>query len=153
MDTLTRGERNNNPCNLNYVYKQPFQGQLGIEDVPFGAHYSPRFSKFDSAQNGIRAGVKTIISYITKDGANTVRKIINRWAPSSENNTISYIYDVAKKSGIEPDSVVVVNTDNLKMLIVAIIVHENGQNIYSDETISLAIADAIVPSNPHGVRL
>ena len=151
--TLTRGEFSNNPGNINYSITSAFLGQLGIEIVPFGKSYAPRFARFDCAHNGIRAIAKTLLTYINRDGANTLRKIINRWAPHEENNVIQYIYDVAKASGIEPDSVVVPNEDNLIMLTKAIIHHENGRVIYSDETITLAVKDALTPSNPYGVKI
>lgn len=150
---MTRGELNNNPGNINYKVTQPFRGQIGIEEVPLGKGYAPRFGKYDTAQNGIRAIAKTLITYVNIDKADTVRKIINRWAPDYENHTIEYIYAVAKDTGMDPDTIVKIDQELLTKLVKAIIVHENGENIYSDETINLAVMDAMTPSNPHGVKI
>lgn len=57
---------------------------------------------------GLRAGFVLLRNYI--DGrsnqdrrCNTVRKIISRWAPPSENNTDLYIARVCALTGLYPD--------------------------------------------------
>lgn len=69
------------------------------------------FEEFESMEMGIRAGLKLIKNYQTKpllqaNKANTIRKIINRWAPPTENNTLSYIKTVSKRTGLLPDEVI-----------------------------------------------
>jgi len=79
----TRGVRNHNPGNIRRS-SDPWQG-LAAEQT------DPAFFQFISAAYGIRALVKTLITYQDKHGLQTVAEIISRWAPSSENNTGSYI--------------------------------------------------------------
>lgn len=69
------------------------------------------FEEFESMEMGLRAGLKLIKNYQTKplllaNKANTIRKIINRWAPPTENNTSSYIKTVSKRTGLLPDEVI-----------------------------------------------
>lgn len=69
------------------------------------------FEEFESMEMGLRAGLKLIKNYQTKplllaNKANTIRKIINRWAPPTENNTNAYIKTVSKRTGLLPDEVV-----------------------------------------------
>ena len=52
---------------------------------------------------GIRAAIKTIRTYVTKHGCNTMNDIIRRWAPPTENKTAAYINAVYMESGIYPD--------------------------------------------------
>ena len=73
----TRAERNNNPGNLNYA------GQTGavLEDGS-----NARFAKFGSTAEGVSALAKQLQRYGER-GLDTVSKIINKYAPSSENDT------------------------------------------------------------------
>lgn len=69
------------------------------------------FEEFESMEMGLRAGLKLIKNYQTKplllaNKANTIRKIINRWAPTTENNTQAYIKTVSKRTGLLPDEVI-----------------------------------------------
>lgn len=90
-----RNQRNNNPGN--------------IEDGPFAKSLpgyrgsDGRFAIFENPQAGGMAAVKLVQSYGQR-GFNTVSKIINRWAPSSDNNpTPAYVQFVAQKLGVSPD--------------------------------------------------
>ncbi|MEQ1977397.1 hypothetical protein ABLA76_16585, partial [Xenorhabdus sp. SGI240] len=80
--TMTRGIRNNNPGNIDYIPANKWQGQIGIET---GVKNS-RFCLFESPEYGIRALMKLLTNY-HKGGHNSVSKMINRYAPNSENNT------------------------------------------------------------------
>ena len=54
---------------------------------------------------GLRAGFKLIKNYMTKaPRATTIRDIITRWAPPSENDTEAYIRFVATSVGIRPET-------------------------------------------------
>ncbi|MBE9807346.1 lytic transglycosylase, partial [Escherichia coli] len=76
-----RGERNNNPGNLN------FAGQAGASlERPGG-----RFARFETAFDGLRALARQLMLYAGR-GINSVEKIISTWAPASDNNnTTAYI--------------------------------------------------------------
>lgn len=93
---------------------------------------------------GIRAGVKTLQSYQTRDGVKTLAQAIHRWAPPSENDTPAYVSDVCDRCSIGPDDEVNFETI-MPILVRAIIIHENGRCIYDDPTLSQAIAMAGQP--------
>lgn len=88
--TTHRGFRNNNPGNIDYNPRNQWQGQL-----PPDPAIEKRFARFDTAENGIRALAKLVLAYRSKDGMpkiggqgiDTVREVLNRWAPSVENDT------------------------------------------------------------------
>lgn len=95
-----RGIRNNNPGNIDFNPRNPWQGQLGMEE----GVARPRFARFDQPENGIRALAKLLINYRGKDGMpglgakgiDTVLEAISRWAPTSENDTRAYAEAVAQ---------------------------------------------------------
>lgn len=80
METL--GVRYNNPCNIRYSKLNTWKGQLG---------QSKGFCKFSSMDYGVRAVLAILRSYRFHYGLDTIRKIITRFAPPSENDTESYI--------------------------------------------------------------
>jgi hypothetical protein len=84
-----RGIRNNNPGNIDFNNANQWQGQL-----PFDPTVESRFARFDTAENGIRALGKLLLTYQIKHGLKTVESIISRWAPSAENDTGSYVASV-----------------------------------------------------------
>lgn len=71
----------NNPLNIRYRECNNWQGQL-----------SPKkgFCQFVSPYSGYRAAVILLNRY-KKHGACTIRQIVSRWAPPSENNTDNYV--------------------------------------------------------------
>lgn len=102
------------------------------------------FQKFDTPEHGISATVNNLIAYKDKHGLNTVRGIISRWAPPSENDTESYIKDVAQHLGVGADDLLdVKNAQTLAQLTAAITHHENGKNPYKPEQISGAVDSAL----------
>lgn len=124
-----RGIRNNNPGNLNYA------GQHGAtrEDGPNG-----RFAVFQTAEAGLHALAEQLRRYGAR-GINSVRAIISKFAPASENNTQAYIGSVSKGLGIGADSALDLNDPRvLQGLMGAIIKVENGKNPYSAEQIAAA---------------
>lgn len=77
--------RNKNPMNIRAA-KKPWKGE---KREPFKI---PEFCEFIGWYYGYRAAFKLLYkTYYLKYGLNTVRKIISRWAPSTENNTANYI--------------------------------------------------------------
>lgn len=129
----TCGERNNNPGNIRPG--SPWQGMTGTAKC--GS--SGEFVVFSSPVYGIRAIGKDLLTKYSR-GLDTVRKIINVYAPPSENLTGSYISAVAKALGVGPDSPLnLTEPHTLIGFVRAIIQHENGRVIYSDQTISEAV--------------
>ncbi len=140
-----RGLRNNNPGNIDYHASNPWQGL--DKDKPTDG----RFCRFISPEYGIRAMARVLKNYTKRDGLpgvggpgiDTVREVINRWAPPSENVTSSYIDAVAKALGVNPDARLDLASGAMVAdLIQAIVQHENGQQPYSRELILRGVSMA-----------
>ena len=93
---MTRGIHNNNPLNIRHSADR-WEG-VRMEQT------DPSFVQFQSMAYGYRAAWKTLQSYYRRFCSQsqpfTVRTIITRWAPPSENDTEAYIRNVLKLSGI-----------------------------------------------------
>lgn len=115
---LPRGIRNNNPGNIRHGDKWKGLSQEQTD---------PSFCQFETPEYGLRALMKVLLTYYWKRNLDTVRKIITRWAPPTENNTESYIKAVAAGININPDDVLRVETTSLLITLAQEIVkHENG---------------------------
>ncbi|MBS8680030.1 lytic transglycosylase catalytic, partial [Escherichia coli] len=113
-----RGERNNNPGNLN------FAGQAGASlERPGG-----RFARFETAFDGLRALARQLMLYAGR-GINSVEKIISTWAPASDNNnTTAYIRAVSQRLGVDPRAALnMSDPQTMSALMSSIIQHENGR--------------------------
>ncbi|EAS1940677.1 structural protein [Salmonella enterica subsp. enterica] len=119
-----RGIRNNNPGNIR-------QGDDWQGLVAKSQRTDKSFCQFTTPEYGIRAMIIILRNYQRRHGLNTVTGIINRWAPSNENNTQAYINSVAQATGVAPDQRID-TTDSRFMvkLLQAIIRHENGVQPY-----------------------
>lgn len=130
-----RGERNNNPGNIRHGER--WQG-LAPQQT------DPNFCQFTSAHYGIRALCKTLLTYQRKHDRKTVESILFRWAPPVENDTEAYIEHVASQVGVGPrQQINLEEIDMLFRLTKAVITHENGQCIYTDDEIADAALDAL----------
>ncbi|END3473480.1 structural protein [Salmonella enterica] len=119
-----RGIRNNNPGNIR-------QGDDWKGLVPKSQRTDKDFCQFTTPEYGIRAMIVILRNYQRKHGLNTISGIINRWAPTNENNTQAYIDSVAKATGAAPDQKVDTGDSRFMMkLLQAIIRHENGEQPY-----------------------
>ncbi|MBG5919431.1 hypothetical protein [Providencia stuartii] len=133
----SRGERNNNPLNMNYVG----QRNSVLEDGK-GA----RFAKFNTPYDGLSATVNQLLRYYdgktTGKKLQTVEGIIKTWAPSSDNNNTSgYINRVADELGVSPSQTLDLRDPNvMKDLMHAMSKVEIGKPLpYSDSLIMAAI--------------
>jgi hypothetical protein len=97
-----RGYRNRNPGNIDFNARNGWLGQVGLEPPPLNGGRA-RFAVFEEHEYGIRALARLLMTYGEKHNLRTVAGIINRWAPSNENVTSSYIAFVAKLVGVRPD--------------------------------------------------
>lgn len=65
-----------------------------------------RFAVFTDMVFGVRAALKILRTYMAEPprghGIKTVRGIVSRWAPPSENATDNYIRIVCGRSGVSP---------------------------------------------------
>ncbi len=120
--TDPRGIRNNNPGNIR-LSKVVWQGQAAT-----AAQTDPDFIVFTAPVYGLRALMKTLLTYHLKYGLDTVRSVINRWAPPVENDTGSYMQDVARRIGVKVDDQIdLCAQKTLVALSQAIVCHENGR--------------------------
>ena len=92
-----RGMRNNNPLNIIKNKNINWKGQLCNST-------DPTFLQFDTMANGLRATLKLLHTYYAKHGCDTIRKIVARWAPETENQVAAYINTVCKLTGWNADS-------------------------------------------------
>lgn len=137
--SVTRGVRNANPGNIDYNPTNNWQGQLKVDKT-----IEPRFCRFDTPENGIRALGKLLQTYQSKYGLTTVEAIINRWAPSTENNTKAYVRSVEKSIGSVPGATVTLKDARTLMLFIkAIIRHENSNYEYPDAILSEGVRRAL----------
>ena len=134
MVKLTRGERNNNPGNI--VKSDIFwRGEIAGDDK--------RFESFASPDEGIRALAVILQNYQKKYGLNTIRGIINRYAPPVENDTGAYVNAVSGALGVSPDAPLnLADPGTLLPLVTAIIKHENGRVLYDQALIASAVGVA-----------
>ncbi|AOX29246.1 structural protein [Pseudomonas aeruginosa] len=115
-----RGIRNFNPGNIRHAKGTRWQGMSANQN-------DSAFVQFTGPQWGIRAIARTLITYQDKHALRTIRQIISRWAPPSENNTESYIRQVAARVGVAPDARIdVYDYRIMRTLVEAIVRHENG---------------------------
>lgn len=143
---LPRGVRNFNAGNIDYTGIK-WDG-LRADNPSDG-----RFCIFTAPEYGIRAIAMLLRAYQNGHGLHTVRLMIERWAPPSENVTATYANFVAEKMGVRPDEAIDVNNiATLRSMVVAIIAYENAGYAYPEELIDRGIAMAMnAPSS--GVNL
>lgn len=118
-----RGYRNNNPLNIRINPANNWEGK--IANNTDGA-----YEQFISMEYGYRAALKLIRNYITKNGLNTVSKIISKWAPNNENRTDVYINFVCEQTGFLPTTVIdPYSKQQMCDLVYAMAIMENGWDI------------------------
>lgn len=139
MAQKPKGIRNRNPGNIDDV-GIPWQGLIPKGDPRHNGE--ERFCVFVDAQHGIRALAKNLTAYYQKHGLHTVRGMIDRWAPSRENNTKAYVNVVARAVGVPPDQRIDLDFPTVRKMTLAIIKHENGMQPYTDEVIDAGLSMA-----------
>lgn len=143
MPTVTtRGVRNKNPGNIDRNATR-WQGMADDQSS------DPRFIVFKAPEWGIRAMARTLMTYQDRHACNTIRKIVNRWAPPVENNTEAYIKAVALAVGVKPNEPIDVDRmDVMLPLVKAIIAHENAGYSYPESVVIDGIHKAGVADAP-----
>jgi hypothetical protein len=90
-----RGIRARNPGNIRKTATE-WMGEI--------EGFDPDFETFASAEYGIRAIAKILLTYHRKHHLKSVGAIISRWAPEADSNdTPQYIKTVSGWMGVEPD--------------------------------------------------
>lgn len=87
IDYMNANIKNNNPLNIRHNASFNWVGENANV-------VAPNFAQFDTIENGIRAAITNLHTYVTRDGANTIEKIVARWAPPSDNNDDASYVDV-----------------------------------------------------------
>lgn len=91
-----RGIRNHNPLNIRKGNN--WQGEQSPQT-------DPEFEQFLNDAYGFRAGLRIIQNgFKASPPRNTIRRIITRWAPPTENNTDTYIKFVSQDTLLAPDT-------------------------------------------------
>ena len=91
---MSRGLANCNPGNIRQS-KVRYKGEVRPSR-------DPAFKQFESLAWGYRAIFVLLHTYRVRHGLRSIREMISRWAPPSENRTEAYIRAVADAVGI-PD--------------------------------------------------
>ena len=122
--TASRGWRNHNPLNIRRGAN--WQGLTSVQ-------MDKDFCQFLNMTWGYRAAAVCMKSYyrlfVQRGLPFTVRNILNRWAPPSENKTEAYIRNVSRLTGIAPDEPIGIPSEKPSrwmMLGVAMAIQENG---------------------------
>lgn len=129
---LTRGVRNRNPGNI-----EKGTAWKGLDSAATAKE--SRFAVFTAPEWGFRAMARLLLNYQKNYNLNTIRGLINRWAPPSENDTGAYVNAVASHLNIGPDAPISVSAI-LPGLMDAIARHENAGYVYPQSIIAQGIA-------------
>lgn len=92
---MSRGLSNNNPGNIRQASVR-YRGEVRPSR-------DPAFKEFETLAWGYRAIFVLLDTYRRRYGIDTLRGMISRWAPPSENHTDVYIRAVAEDTGLDPD--------------------------------------------------
>lgn len=129
---VARGVRNNNPTNIRKGDNWDGLSTKQTDDS---------FCVFDDVKFGIRAFCKLILNYKKFYSIDTINGIVNRFAPSSENDTRSYVEHLCLRLGKKEDeSLDLYNSEVMLELVKAVIKHECGSIPYSDTEIKAGMA-------------
>jgi hypothetical protein len=104
--TGSRARRNNNPGNIEYGQFAISHGSTRIETAPF--HGAARFAYFPTPEQGFAALKDLLLMHY---GSLTVEDAINKYAPSSENNTTNYVHSVCMWVNCSPSDPVNIHLD------------------------------------------
>ena len=120
---IPRGIRNHNPLNIRLTAKDQWKGLAAQQN-------DRAFCQFKSLEYGWRAAFYLLTrTYYHKYRLYTIRGIINKWAPPTENKTEAYIANVSALTGILPDEplgIPSVQPSRWMMVATAMAIQENG---------------------------
>jgi hypothetical protein len=97
---------------------------------------STGFQQPASYEEGIRAMDKNLEVYGTKHKINTLRGVISRYAPPSENDTEGYIKFIAQRTGLKPDQEIDLTNPAVRHVISGpmILMEKGSQNIFGSKS-------------------
>lgn len=133
--------KNNNPVNMRY-YGVGWNGER-----PAGLSKGD-FTRFDTPQNGARAGIRNLMTLGKRHGF-TLNGIMPKFSPSSENDTGRHIRNISSISNLPPDKVLdPKNTGQMVDLLRGVIGAESGRktlNWYTPQELTNAVIRARQP--------
>ncbi len=123
---ISRGLRNNNPGNIRRS-KTRYEGEVRPSR-------DREFKEFCSMAYGYRAMFTLLHSYERRYGLSTIRSMLTRYAPPTENFTDGYIRFVSVRTGIAADAAIdTLNERDMIAIVRAMSEIENGTSaILSD---------------------
>jgi hypothetical protein len=97
---------------------------------------STGFQQPASYEEGIRAMDENLKVYGTKHKINTLRGVISRYAPASENDTENYIKFVAQRTGLDPNQEIDLTNPAVRHVITGpmILMEKGGKNIFGSKS-------------------
>lgn len=140
--TKIRAYRNHNPGNI----RQGIRWH-GLKDP---AHMTPeqkaetQFCVFENPAEGFRAMATILRNYKKLHAIHTIRGIISRWAPPTENNTGAYVNSVCNKVGMMPDADFPFDDRAMMILLCkAIAIHECGGWFFSESDLAKGVGAVV----------
>lgn len=132
------GLRNNNPGNLRG--KDAWIGKTGTD--------AKGFVTFKSPAAGLRAMAINMVNQQKKHGLETVRQIVGKYAPPSENDTGAYVARVSQALGVSPDQRISLRDPKVLSAMMDVMVHhENGQQPFETAALQRAAKTAITQTS------
>lgn len=123
---MSRGLRNNNPGNIR-LSKVRYKGECKTST-------DTSFRQFISMEWGYRAMFMLLHTYQRRYGLNTIRGIINRYAPEIENDTQNYIRTVSRMTGISTHTPIdTLCSEEMIPIVVIMSFVENGKKAVLDD--------------------
>ncbi len=123
MTKMSRGVRNCNPGNIRLgSFRYKGEKEKSSDSA---------FRQFESIEWGYRAMFVLLHTYAVKHGCYTLRQIINRYAPPTENFTEGYIRRVVHSTHISPDEAIS-TTDGAVMTAIVAAMSEVENGIKAD---------------------
>ena len=119
---------------LGYKPKQSKTTDANLGNIrPVGSNNE--FLQTPTREQGIKDIDNNLLAYGQKHGINTLRGVITRWAPASENDTKSYVDTVSKRLSLDPDQKIDLTDPAIRHLVGAgIMLQEKGpQSIYKTQ--------------------
>lgn len=113
----SRGEKNNNPLNINHGDK--WRGLSPVQK-------DPRFCTFTTSFYGFRAGAIILKTYRKKYNATTLEDVIKRWSSPLEDDTDAYIQAVSAMAKIGRKESIWQSKEVFQKVLEGMAVVENG---------------------------
>lgn len=123
---VTRGERNNNPLNIRHSSRFRWDGERPYPD-------NQGFAVFANLDKGIEACFKLLRSYWHGHKLRSVREMLYRWAPPSENHTETYLQFVCDNAMLNPEDELHYKSEKALRLVMAMAVYESKMLLSEDQ--------------------